>query len=616
MDRIRKRASCRGVVAMTSRNWWPVALFLGSLPAASAQELPAEGVQSLAAYEKAASKLTQEGDRKIAAGQKKLLQTLDARLKALSQEVKLDEAIAVRDLIRNVEKTNDARRQQAILIDAKLPPGTGAEDAIAAFRELVASEWAATGAGLKELRASLLKELAALQDRLAKNGQLDEAVAVRDRLRALSALADGTAAEAAIKLPDSPEEAGRAYQQKLVAARATFEERTGKEIAAVRKKLQALQEQTAKAGKLDEAVLLRDISKQLADHPQAQTALSAFHNQKPRLSAEATRVLAEFEGWWKAQFAELEAETTRLDRAWAPYEAARLKEKLKTSSLSEAQGMLGHYYRLRRDKVDWLSFMPNRPLPPPGEAAAKLFDGFQRSAADRLAEAEKKEQAARSRLQEALDQLPPAETPPEAQAELARLRRFLEADYSAGLRGTMLLEVGGALPDIAGPAVRAYQQETHDLMATLRKQHAAALEALQKDLGPVRDLHLQREEFPQVYAILARLPLLAHFLEPVRIQALQHPGFPHAADALLWDVRENSYLVTWLPFGPQEEWLAADRVLLSAESAKGRSGPPMMRLPQPDYAKGPGKAVAETTKLQRGQKALAFWGGRWHTVVV
>jgi hypothetical protein len=154
------------------------AFLLVPLPGVRAQaEVPASALEVLRQYDEEAA----EADRKADVEVKKRVEKTAAELKRIQDEfckdLKLDEAVAVRDAARRLVGTGDSTPAD------DLP--AAARAVLKAHDEGVAEITRAAEAGLRKSREKTLEELQKQQDLFCRQAKLDEAVAIRDLIRAL-----------------------------------------------------------------------------------------------------------------------------------------------------------------------------------------------------------------------------------------------------------------------------------------------------------------------------------------------------------------------------------------------------------------------------------------------
>jgi hypothetical protein len=153
-------------------------VLLGCMPLALAQlDLPSAAKEVLEQFEKEAA----ETEKKVEADIKKRGEKTAAELKLVQdqfcKEAKLDEAVAVRDLIRAIRAgTNGA-------LGSDLPSAAREiyqqhEEEVAAIRNKAEAEF-------KKGKDKVAAELKLVQDQFCKEAKLDEAIAVRDLIRAI-----------------------------------------------------------------------------------------------------------------------------------------------------------------------------------------------------------------------------------------------------------------------------------------------------------------------------------------------------------------------------------------------------------------------------------------------
>jgi LCCL domain len=154
------------------------AVLLGRVPVAHAQaDLPAAAKEVVKQFEEEAV----EFEKKTEAEVKKRWEKTTAELKkvqdALCKEAKLDEAVAVRDLLRAIQAGTN------VTPSADLP--AAAQEVYKQHEEEVAEIHKKAEADFKNRREKTIAELKKVQDAFCKEAKLDEAVAVRELIRAI-----------------------------------------------------------------------------------------------------------------------------------------------------------------------------------------------------------------------------------------------------------------------------------------------------------------------------------------------------------------------------------------------------------------------------------------------
>lgn len=154
------------------------ALLLFWVPGArTQQETPPAAKEVLKQFEEECAELEKKPDTDV----KKRLEKTAAELKKVQdlmcKEAKLDEAVAVRELIRSLQAGTVGTLPND-LPDAAKEIYKAHEDEIAAFHKKVEEEFT-------KCRDKAAAELKKIQDQFCKEAKLDEAVAVRDMIRTL-----------------------------------------------------------------------------------------------------------------------------------------------------------------------------------------------------------------------------------------------------------------------------------------------------------------------------------------------------------------------------------------------------------------------------------------------
>jgi hypothetical protein len=143
--------------------------------AARGEELPPAARETLDAFEREVGEVHKRAEEVV----RKAAERAAAQLKDLQdkfcKEARLDEAIAIRDQIRQLRGGPDNANAGDL-------PGS-AREVLDAFHKEEAEVQKKIEADLKKVREKTATQLKAIQDKFCKDAKLDEAVAVRDALR-------------------------------------------------------------------------------------------------------------------------------------------------------------------------------------------------------------------------------------------------------------------------------------------------------------------------------------------------------------------------------------------------------------------------------------------------
>lgn len=147
----------------------------GPTRAAAPDELPPAAREVLKVFEQEAADIEKKCDAELKTVRDKTAVELKKVQDAFCKEAKLDEAVAVRDLIRHVQAGTTSAPVST------LPPA--AQEIIKQHAETEAAVLKKFGAQVDERRRHACTELKKIQDLFCKEAKLDEAVAVRDLIR-------------------------------------------------------------------------------------------------------------------------------------------------------------------------------------------------------------------------------------------------------------------------------------------------------------------------------------------------------------------------------------------------------------------------------------------------
>jgi hypothetical protein len=161
-------------------------LLCGATETPAPGELPPAVKEVLTQYEKVAAEIENQAESDVRKGLDQTLVELKKVQDSLCKEAKLDEAVAVRDLIRSL-------RDGTNRVPDNLP--AAAKEVFEQHEAEVAEVHKKAEAQFNKRMDKTLAELKKVQDAYCKEAKLDEAVAVRDLIRAIrggasNALAD------------------------------------------------------------------------------------------------------------------------------------------------------------------------------------------------------------------------------------------------------------------------------------------------------------------------------------------------------------------------------------------------------------------------------------------
>jgi hypothetical protein len=152
------------------------AILLCWMPAAPAQEdLPKAVQEVLKQYEEETAAIEKRVEPLLQKKREKAMTELKKIQDRFCRDAKLDEAVAVRDVIRNLQAGVNTEP------GADLP--AAAQEVLKQYQHEEAETYDKAEADAKKEKAKTLSELQKLQDRYCRDAMLDEAVAVRDVIR-------------------------------------------------------------------------------------------------------------------------------------------------------------------------------------------------------------------------------------------------------------------------------------------------------------------------------------------------------------------------------------------------------------------------------------------------
>jgi hypothetical protein len=165
------KAVCLGVLGVVLLYWVP------ATPAQTQGELPAAAQELLKQFEDEAADIEKKTEAELAKRREKMAVELKKVQDELCKEAKLDEAVAVRDLIRSLKAGTN------VVLAPDLP--AAAREVYKQYQEEVTDVEKKAEAEIKTRFEKIATELKKIQDLFCKEAKLDEAVAVRDLIRSM-----------------------------------------------------------------------------------------------------------------------------------------------------------------------------------------------------------------------------------------------------------------------------------------------------------------------------------------------------------------------------------------------------------------------------------------------
>lgn len=161
-----------------ARSVLPVALLVWIVVAQARPELPAAAREVLTQFDEDAADLDRKTEAEILKSRQRAVAALKKTQDEYTNQAKLDEATAVRVLVRLVE----------VGAPVALPPGTPAavRKVYRDYEDEVGTLFEKGLADFVQRREKAATELQKIQDAFCKEAKLDEAVVVRDRIRSLA----------------------------------------------------------------------------------------------------------------------------------------------------------------------------------------------------------------------------------------------------------------------------------------------------------------------------------------------------------------------------------------------------------------------------------------------
>lgn len=595
------------------------ALFLSLL--VIADDLPREMRPIVMRFERQREAAVTKAEQVLQDWSEQLLQQLGQEQRRLAVNNRLDEAIIVRDLIRDLESESPAsvstligeldfskfpRTVQSVLL-LQTPPAAIEQQ----LQRLLGKDIEATE-----------KELLELQKKFAESDQLDEAIAVRDWIRInlrelASAEGPVTPTESGLSAADIQRElAGLRFrneklaakgddlaeiQRKLTQANAENLQRLDRFLVTVSagliRDLQRQQTSLTRSGAIDDAVRIRDFVKALEAEPSGNRRLSQLEAASELNSAAAAAVMQAVQTGRAARERQQEVARELGQQLREPL-VMHCQELLLADDLEKSRGALSQLFSLdgKSFPYGWAGHY-RQPLQVTAPLQ-QIIDKFAEAALPRIAAVD---QQLKPRREALILELRKALQQPIAADEVVAIGRmidFLENPANLGLRGLLLMTPETGLTADRRQAVQNLQQFVHASFAEQREEHRREWREQRPAIAAVLQQQLQAEEWESAFSSQEILLTVPHFLPPVPVKQ-------GVWDASVLDAQDGCYLLRDLH--GREVWVLRAKFQIGGEKPVASDSPELTQ---------PGQQVTPSTRLAAGQLVLAKRGFEWQPMRV
>ncbi len=573
-----------------------------------ADDHPADLQRLLSQHEQQMTKLKQDQGKQ----QDTLLKKLRSDLKELqdeyTQEALLDEAVAIRDCLRRLNEYDQFDLIFNSLKSEKDSLPTEASATINQFTEPAQELITTRDESLRNANESHRTKLRELLDKYTKASDLDASLAVRQALNAaVGSKASAPAMksqpiEVDLEFPSEFEAAEQKYKEQVARLQLSQQERTSALMKSMMAGLMAEQGRATRAGKLDDAVCIRDLIKLLDTEPSHAKKVELTRGNSGSLKGDARAVVEGFLQGNQQIAADLQKEMARLNQAFAPVVEGPIKAALKAGDEPKSRQLLErHLVLLNRPPMAYY----HHQKPTFSKESLHLVEPFEAETAARKQACEESEVPVRNRLIEGFRSLVSAQPSPESDEGSKAINlaiEFFTADYTTGPQRGRLFVPDDKLPAAAVELFNEYCRESMKLEQKLASDQAAAAKTLREELHPVLERHTEANQFLEAWTILARGAEFdrVQFETPVKFAHVPH-WKDHLKDAVVLDVRKNAVRVRESAHHPDGEWFPRGRIRFAPGDtiAETKFGDPIP---------GPGSAVTDKTTLKRGQTVFYIWG--------
>jgi hypothetical protein len=602
---------------------WFSAFIVYSIPVA-AQTIPEDVAKAIKEANTEIIKAQHEARSGVASEESKLLKALKKLQDQFTKNAKLDEAVAIRDLLKSVGNVKNSDERRSLLSAGTILVPEEAETVINEYLNKTEGGEKELALLLERLEKAKREKLKPLFDKYTAAGDLDTAIAIRDAMKVVSAeliIADVTVqrnsrlpkALQVLPLSKDAVSARREHQEQFAKQTTWLEEQSAEVMRELLLTLERLQEKETKAGKLDDAVKLRDSIAKFKAITGSVGQVQTVRESRKTLPAssqdavdEALKAFGEFENTCGEA-------RKKLDNGLAKViEADVIKTMLSSpDNFEKCLSTAREYYHLKHDSLGLHQVSHGQELISDCEAAKDGLEKVAELLLNKTAEVSEAEGKLRTILVAKLNRLMEDPQMTAAQKDaIGKVEEFANADYSQGPLGMTLFPRSPDLPESARVALAETRTEVRSVMDAARIDLENAWKKLAEDLRPVLKQLIVEGKFATAVQVMRQLQISPpmEFSIPIKFNRIAHSD--HCWDATLVDVRgENCFKVN--TGGETREWLPRSRIkfhpddkVLVANHSNG------------EKPAGPGIPIAPGMKLKKGQKAFKYWGHSWLPVTI
>jgi hypothetical protein len=577
--------------------------------ASATEKLPSDAQKIVASSKAEISELELETEEARKASYVKLVSQLKAIQAELTMQILLDEAVAVRDLLRGQEHvSSDTER----LIDLRrkvdvMPPA--AKKAINDYLEIDTKVSKHLAEQIAESKSSRTAKLTLLFEKYTKAGDLESAIAIRDELGGgeLKSSPQNISEEPA--LGNDLTKARDLHREFCAAASQDFQERIDPIITRMLSDLQADLMAKTKANKLDEAIKSRDFIKLLDSQQNAIARFGLAFQQRRYLEGTVLRIVEET----LEKCSEIERGYLRriktINSQLATIVEPELRSALTSEELSIAKELLKEFHMLQSRLTEFNQGIASQV--PFDDDAAKVIQSFEAETQKRVADYDQKESTIRKALVAKLGAaIEGSEATDNEKAALKNACEFANADFSLGLQGMLLYRVPESMTTLGKEAIDDYTKVVKQLLIERQEAQDNAVRELAEKLQPLVIQCVSEDRYLEAYRVRDYQANHQTAFRPLTIKVTNSAYSDYLTDAKLIDVRgKNSFLVQFNV--SHEEWVPRSRIRYAPDDPIHVADLRVREEPE-----GPGVPVGDETKLEPGQKAFKLFGSAWWLVTI
>jgi hypothetical protein len=591
-----------------------VLVWIGALSgsAFSLSEIPEEVQSLIRTHDDRISRLTRDSQTELEGLQEKLLEDCKKLQTNLTKRALLDEAVAIRGMLKLVFDENGVDARRAVLERSSSLLHKEAVELVDAYLLASASVSDKNLKALAEARKEKQEALQPLFEKYTQAGDLDASIVIRDSMRSdPSSSSPHKIQSKEFEYSADPNVARRQHEEQLRNISTKQSMQFSEMIQQLIPKLQVALDKEAKATRLDEAIFVRNLIQGLKDgkNPVEQkerltTAEASAPDSARSVIKQSLKKLNEIE-------TQLGQERASLNLSFSRIIAPEVGQTLLEGDLRQSEQALRQYYFLKGETESIVILHRPEETTLKDESARNLISTFSEETRKRLNAGIDQEQELRNNLIAKIEELLlNSEVTDVQKTELSSILDFAKADHSKGLMAMRLMRLPKNLPESGIALLADYRSELKSIVNKLQIAQQNAWEELQVRLKPVIREQVAGGDFIQAYLIQAKLPHLQTIRFELPVKVARQAYSSHLWDAHLIEVRgDNCFLISY--GRDSTEWLPRNRIRYNEDDPIVVADMRKYETPQ-----GPGIKVAPETELKPGQKAFKFWGSTWYLVTI